>query len=61
MKVGVPREVHPGERRVAATPETVLRLKKRTLVIAVAAPDAKFEDFRPLARQVLATVHLRQR
>src|SRR5947199_149867 len=28
MKVGVPREVHPGERRVGATPETVLRLRK---------------------------------
>jgi len=28
MKVGVPREVHDGERRVAATPETVKRLHK---------------------------------
>ena len=44
-----------------ATEFTVLRLKKQTLVIAVAAPDAKIEDFRPLARRVLATVHLRQR
>ncbi len=28
MKVAVPKEIHPGERRVAATPETVKRLKK---------------------------------
>lgn len=26
MKVAIPREIHPGERRVAATPETVKRL-----------------------------------
>ena len=28
MKVGIPREVHPGERRVAATPDTVQKLRK---------------------------------
>jgi H+-translocating NAD(P) transhydrogenase subunit alpha len=28
MKLGIPREVHTGERRVAATPETVQRLRK---------------------------------
>jgi len=27
-KIGIPREVHPGEKRVAATPQTVLKLKK---------------------------------
>jgi NAD(P) transhydrogenase subunit alpha len=27
-RIGVPKEIHPGERRVAATPQTVLRLKK---------------------------------
>ncbi|MDM7920911.1 MAG: Re/Si-specific NAD(P)(+) transhydrogenase subunit alpha [Pyrinomonadaceae bacterium] len=26
--IGIPREVHPGERRVAATPQTILKLKK---------------------------------
>src|SRR3990170_1251374 len=26
--IGVPKEIHAGERRVAATPETVLKLKK---------------------------------
>lgn len=28
IKVGVPREIHQGERRIAATPQTVLRLRK---------------------------------
>lgn len=27
MKIGIPREVHPGERRVAATPQSVLRMR----------------------------------
>jgi hypothetical protein len=44
-----------------ATEFTVLRLKKQALVIAVAAPGPKFEDFRPLAHKVLATVRLHQR
>ena len=28
VKIGIPKEVHPGEKRVAATPQTVLKLKK---------------------------------
>ncbi|SVC02083.1 uncharacterized protein METZ01_LOCUS254937, partial [marine metagenome] len=28
MKIGIPREIYPGERRVAATPETVQKLRK---------------------------------
>jgi NAD(P) transhydrogenase subunit alpha len=28
VKIGIPKEVHPGEKRVAATPQTILRLKK---------------------------------
>ncbi|MFN6963161.1 MAG: Re/Si-specific NAD(P)(+) transhydrogenase subunit alpha [Pyrinomonadaceae bacterium] len=28
IKIGIPREIHPGEKRVAATPQTVLKLKK---------------------------------
>jgi NAD(P) transhydrogenase subunit alpha len=28
MRIGVPREVHPGERRVAATPESILKLRE---------------------------------
>ena len=30
MKLGVPKEVHPGERRVAVTPDSVSKLKKNS-------------------------------
>jgi hypothetical protein len=42
-----------------ATEFTVLHVKKRTVLIAIAAPDPTFEDFRPIAHKVLATVRLR--
>lgn len=35
IKIGVPKEIHPGERRVAATPQTVLRLCKLGFEVAV--------------------------
>ncbi|MFN2411809.1 MAG: NAD(P)(+) transhydrogenase (Re/Si-specific) subunit alpha, partial [Pyrinomonadaceae bacterium] len=52
MKVGIPKEVHPGERRVAATPQTVLRLAKlgfETIVEsgagdAINAADAEYRE-----------------
>ncbi len=28
IRIGVPKEIHPDERRVAATPQTILRLCK---------------------------------
>ncbi len=34
-KIGIPREIHPGEKRVAATPQTVLKLKKLGFDVAV--------------------------
>lgn len=37
VKIGVPKEIHPGERRVAATPQTILRLKKLGFDVAVEA------------------------
>jgi NAD(P) transhydrogenase subunit alpha len=37
MKVGIPTEVHPGERRVAATPQTVKRLRSHGLEVVVQA------------------------
>lgn len=37
IKIGVPKEIHPGERRVAATPQTVLRLCKLGFEVAVEA------------------------
>ncbi len=50
--VGVPKEVHSGERRVAATPETVLKLKKLGFDVAVEsgagneinASDAEYQE-----------------
>ncbi len=47
MKVGIPRERFPGERRVAATPDTVTRLQKMgftVLVEAGAGAEASFPD-----------------
>ncbi len=35
IRIGVPKEVYPGERRVAATPQTVLRLKKLGFEVAI--------------------------
>ncbi len=37
MRIGIPKEVHPGERRVAATPAAVLRLVKMGFEIIVEA------------------------
>jgi NAD(P) transhydrogenase subunit alpha len=47
MKLGIPREVHPGERRVAATPSTVRRLRKLGFQVYVesgAGDGARFFD-----------------
>ena len=47
MIVGIPTEIHPGERRVAATPETVKRLKKLDFEVWVqsgAGSGASFPD-----------------
>lgn len=37
IKVGIPKEIHEGERRVAATPQTILRLKKLGFEVSVQA------------------------
>ncbi|HYO95660.1 MAG TPA: Re/Si-specific NAD(P)(+) transhydrogenase subunit alpha [Polyangiaceae bacterium] len=47
MRLGIPKEVRPGERRVAATPETVSRLSKLGFEVAVeqgAGVAASFDD-----------------
>ncbi len=52
MKIGIPREVSPGERRVAATPDTVRRLAKLGFEVHVEAgagspasfSNAQYED-----------------
>lgn len=35
VKIGIPKEIHPGERRVAATPQTILKLRKLGFDVAV--------------------------
>ncbi|MBF0289106.1 MAG: Re/Si-specific NAD(P)(+) transhydrogenase subunit alpha [SAR324 cluster bacterium] len=47
MKIGIPKEVHPEERRVAAVPGTVVKLKKMGFDISIesgAGIAAKFTD-----------------
>lgn len=52
MKVAIPREIHPAERRVAATPETVKRLIKLGFDVTIgsgagagsAMPDAEYTE-----------------
>ncbi|HEY0136868.1 MAG TPA: Re/Si-specific NAD(P)(+) transhydrogenase subunit alpha [Nannocystis sp.] len=47
MKIGIPKEIHPGERRVAATPDTAKRLKSfgfDVLVETGAGVAAEFVD-----------------
>ena len=47
MKIGIPKEVHEGEKRVAATPETVEQLAKLGYTVAVesgAGDGAQFAD-----------------
>ena len=51
-KIGIPKEIHPGERRVAATPQTILKLKKLGFDVAVQsgagneinASDAEYQE-----------------
>jgi NAD(P) transhydrogenase subunit alpha len=44
MKVGIPREIHPNERRVAATPETVQKIIKLGLDVVVQAGAGEHAD-----------------
>ena len=47
MRIGVPRESHAGERRVAATPKTVDAIRKLGYDVAIesgAGDDAAFDD-----------------
>src|SRR5512139_3493687 len=47
MKIGVPKEIHAGEKRVATTPEVAEKLQKLGFSVAVesgAGADANFSD-----------------
>jgi NAD(P) transhydrogenase subunit alpha len=59
MKIGVPKEIHPEEKRVAATPQTIEWLKKLGFSVAVeagAGTAAKFSDdaYREEGAEVIA-------
>jgi NAD(P) transhydrogenase subunit alpha len=59
MKIGIPKEVHAGEKRVAATPETVGQLTKLGYAVAIeagAGADAQFADeaYRAAGAQIVA-------
>ena len=51
-QIGIPKEIHPGEKRVAATPQTILKLKKLGFDVAVEsgagdainASDAEYQE-----------------
>jgi NAD(P) transhydrogenase subunit alpha len=59
MKIGVPKEIHPEEQRVAATPQTIEWLKKLGFSVAIeadAGTAAKFSDdaYREEGAEVIA-------
>ena len=45
MRIAIPKEVHPGERRIAATPQTVLKPRKLGFEVAVQAGAGQEGDF----------------
>ncbi len=52
LTIGIPKEVHPGERRVAATPDTATKLQKlgfSVLIESGAGAEANFSDERYVA------------
>src|SRR6185503_12253168 len=59
MKIGVPKEVHAGERRVAATPESIEQIAKLGYQVAVeagAGAAAQFSDdaYRKAGAEIVA-------
>jgi len=51
-RIGIPKEIHPGEKRIAATPQTILKLKKLGFDVAIQSgagdaincPDAEYQE-----------------
>lgn len=60
MKIGIPKEIHPGERRVASTPEVVVQLSKLGYRVAVeagagAAANYSDEDYAAAGCEIVAS------
>lgn len=45
MRIGIPKEIHPGERRVAATPMTAARMRKLGFEVVVQAGAGEASDY----------------
>ncbi|HEY8088635.1 MAG TPA: Re/Si-specific NAD(P)(+) transhydrogenase subunit alpha, partial [Polyangiaceae bacterium] len=45
MRIGIPKEIYPGERRVAATPMTVAKMRKLGLEVLVQAGAGEASDY----------------
>ena len=45
MRIGIPKEIYPGERRVAATPMTVAKMRKLGLEVLVQAGAGEGSDY----------------
>ena len=61
MKIGVPREIHPGENRIATTPEAAEKLIKLGFSVSIesaAGENAKFSDaaFKEAGVEVISDV-----
>ena len=72
VKIGIPREIHPGEKRVAATPQSIIRLRKIGFDVAVETGAGEAINasvwwcepadlFLPLRRRVLVFAKRRER
>lgn len=51
MQIGVPKEIHPGERRVAATPEAAGHLQKLGFSVAIESGAGAYANFSDAAYQ----------
>ena len=61
MKIGVPKEIHAGEKRVATTPEVIGHLKKLGFEVLVeAGAGAGARAVHPLDHQLLRAARPRQ-
>jgi NAD(P) transhydrogenase subunit alpha len=47
-KIGIPKEIHPGEKRVAATPQTILKLRKLGFDVSVQSGAGDANQFRAM-------------